>query len=378
MNIIDRYKNQRVSQFIHYRNRPQGEPQYRVENCHRLKAKRSHQVSLRKKEGAVRANYGDIQSCGSVHACTVCASTISERRCQYVQAAIDAWKNLCCESCVYLVTFTTPHYIFQPLCVVLGIQDQAFRIMRQQPQKGRYKVFRTIMTEMGCIGTITGRDGTFGANGWHPHRHELVMGLDSDLDQIQEWRYDLVRAFRIAFEKAGGHIADRSAFERHAVQIDQIHDKDDGFTRISHYITDIDKEKWTIAKETTKGIVKMGKNGNITPFGMLEAIRQGSEHSALYSAKFFEHARTMHGKKQLWPSPGLNKILGLESWKSDSEIMKENAAGNHYAFLTDDEWNQINHLDIRGEILTLTENRNEFEFMAELDHLLKTYHKKYA
>lgn len=379
MNIIDRYKNQRVSQVIHYQNRAQGEQQYRVENCHRLKTKRAHQVSLRKKEGSARANYGDIQTCGSVHACTVCASVISERRCQFVQAAIDSWRNLCCESSVYLVTFTTPHYIFQNLRDVLDIQDRAFRIMRKQPQKRvPYKVWSTIMSEMGFIGSISARETTFGGNGWHPHRHELVFGLKADLEDIQGWRSDLVRAFAIAFEKAGGCIKDPAAFHRRSVKIDQIHEQDNGYNRVSHYLTDIEGEKWTIAQETTKGAVKVGKKGNITPFGMLEAIRQGAEYSRLYSAKFFEFARTMHGKKQLWPTPGLNKILSLGSWKPDSEIIKESAAGHHYAFLSDYEWNQINQLDIRGEILAMTENKNEFEFMTELNNLLKTYHQECA
>jgi hypothetical protein len=379
MNIIHRYKNQRVSQEIHFRNRPKGERQYRVENCHRLKRNRSHQVSLRKKAGATRAHYGDLQTCGSVHACAVCASIISERRCQYVQAAIDSWKNLCCESSVYLFTFTTPHYIFQPLVDVLGVQDQAFRIMRKQPQKRvPYKVWSTIMDEMGVVGSISARETTFGLNGWHPHRHELVMGLTASVDQVSGWRSDLSRAFAIAFEKAGGRITDPVSFHRRAVRIDQIHQDDDGFTRVSHYMTEIQGDTWTLAQETTKGAVKTGKNGNITPFGMLDAIRLGASHSGLYSLKFWEFVQTMHGKKQLWPTPGLNALLGLGDWKSDSEVLKESSAGNHYSFLTDQEWEQINQLDIRGEILTLTENRNEFEFMTELDHLLKSYKKECA
>lgn len=372
MNIINRFKNQRISQLIHLTNRLPNAREHRVENCYRLKSKRSHSVSLRKKDGAQKAHYGDLQTCGSVWVCPVDASIISSRREVQVQESINLWRSIGCgDNVVAMITWTTPHYIYQPLSQVLEIQDRAMRIMKKQPQRGLYEVYRTIMEKMCSVGAYTGRELTFGENGWHPHRHDVHFIVRANKSQLKRWRFSLAVAWAIAFQKAGGIIEDMQAFMLRSVRIDQIND-DDGFTRVSKYITTVEGDTWTLAQEATKGIVKMGKNGNITPFGMLEAIRQGATHSRLYSAKFWEYSQTMHGKKQFFPTPGLSRFLGVDN-KTDSELMKENDSGNHYAFLTDDQWEEINALEIRGEVLAQTEYLNEFEFMDELEKLLQAY-----
>jgi len=370
--IINRFKNQRVSQLIHLRNRIIKSLPDRVENCHRLKSNFSHSVSLRKKEGAKKAHYGDLQTCGSVWACPVCASIISERRCQVVQESCDIWRNRDCQNSISMITWTTPHNIKQPLSEVLQVQDQAMRIMKQQPQRNLYPVYRTIIKEMCSVGNYTGRENTFGQkNGWHPHRHDLHFMVRANISQLKKWRHALAIAWAIAFLKAGGDIDNFEAFCSRSVRIDQIN-PDDGYDRISKYITTVEGESWSLAREATKGIVKLGKNGNITPFGMLKAIRQGDPHSRLYSAKFWEYAQTMKGKKQFFPTPGLSKFLGVEN-KTDAEILKENGAADHYAFLTPGQWYDINALEIKGEVLAITEHLNEFEFMDELDKLIRAY-----
>ncbi len=233
------------------------------------------------------------------------------------------------------------------------------------------------MAEMCSVGAYTGRENTFGPeNGWHPHRHDLHFMIRANNSELKKWRYSLAVAWAVAFLKAGGEIHNMQAFLDRSVRIDQIND-DEGFTRISRYITTVEGESWTLAKEATKGIVKTGKNGNITPFGMLEAIRHGSPYSRLYSAKFWEYAQTMKGKKQFFPTPGLSRLLRVDH-KTDEELMKESDAGNHYAFLTDNQWKDINTLDIKGEVLAITEHLNEFEFMDELDKLIQAYQASHA
>lgn len=384
MNIIDRFKNQRVSQLIHLKNRPSGAREHRVENCYRLKSscfhldaqsleafKHGFSIVLKKKPESQKAYYYNLQTCGSVWVCPVCSSILSERRCIQCQESIDRWRSMGCDNVVAMITWTTPHYIYQPLSQVLEVQDKAMKIMKNQPQRNLYEVYKTTMEKMCSVGAYTGRELTFGENGWHPHRHDVHFIVRANKSQLKRWRFALAVAWAIAFQKAGGIIEDMQSFLFRSVRIDQIND-DDGFTRISKYITTVEGDTWTLAKEATKGIVKTGKNGNITPFGMLEAIRQGSTHSRLYSAKFWEYAQTMKGKKQFFPTRGLAKFLGVDH-KTDSEIMKESKTGNHYAFLTDDQWDEINALDIRGEVLAQTEHLNEFEFMDELDKLIQAY-----
>lgn len=371
MNIKDRFKNQRVSQLIHLKNQKKGAPPARVQNCCRLKTKTSPHVTLKKRPESKKAHYNGLQTCGSVWACPVDAAIISERRCIDTQTSFDTWRDYDPCNVVTMATYTTPHYIFQSLAEVLGLQDKAIRIMKNQPQRGRYKVWRTIMEEMASIGSYTGRELSFGFNGWHPHRHEVLFNIKSVQKHLETWRFELAHAFSIAFRKAGGEINDWCSFMERSVCLDQITD-DNGFQKIASYITKIEGDTWTLAREATKGIVKTAKNGNITPFGMLEAIRQGHKHSGLYSHKFYEYAMTMHGKKQFFPSHGLKKFLNI-NWKTDEEICKESDAGNHYAFILENDWQQILDFDIRGEIIELTEGRNEFEFMRDMEALLKEY-----
>lgn len=80
----------------------------------------------------------------------------------------------------------------------------------------------------------------------------------------------------------------------------------------------------------------------------------------------------MKGKKQFFPTPGLTLILRVNH-KTDEELMKESETGNLYAFLTDNQWNDINELNIKGEILAITEHLNKFEFMDELEKLIQAY-----
>ncbi len=368
MDIIHRFKAQRISQLIHFKNRKKGKKPARIENCFRLKTQYSHQVTLRKKNKSDKAHYSDLQTCGSVWACPVCSSIISERRKNHLQSAIDIWREKDQCNVVIMITFTTPHYLFQSLADVLKIQDKAIRIMKKQPQRGKYKVWRTIMDELCSIGSFTGREVTFGQNGWHPHRHECHFAVKSSIEDLRLYRSDISKAFAIAFEKAGGVIRDYSAFHNRAVRIDQIIDND-GFDRISSYVTKVEGESWTLAHEATKGMSKLSKNGNITPFGMLDAIRHGDKKSQLYQSKFYEYCQAMHGKKQFFPTNGLNTFLGLQ-WLSDGDIMNQNDSLCRYAYISDQNWNIILEFGLRGDILELTIGRDEFDFSLELDFFL--------
>jgi len=248
--------------------------------------------------------------------------------------------------------------------------------MQQQPQRSGYKVWRTIMDEMQMVGYFTGREMTFGLNGWHPHRHTVYFTLIATQEQLKQWQNELTQAFFFAFQKAGGLCQNAKAFFDRAVRLDQIND-DDGYNRIASYVTTVEGDTWTLSREATKGIVKSAKNGNITPFGMLQAIRDGHELSRFYSAKFYEYASTMKGKRQFFPSPGLRNILRMD-WKTDEEIVQELKGGNIYASLSDPIWKEINFLDIKGEIIELSKLENESQFMIEVERYLSEINQKTA
>ncbi len=384
MNIIDKFKNQRVAQDIHRSRRAADDKSSRLEYCS-LHSRRSpygisSPVVLKKKSGAKYAHYSGLHVCGSVWVCPVCSSIISQHRKKEMQDNIDSWRTISPDNVCLLITFTTPHKLSDSLFDVITLQDKAIRIMKQQPQKRvKYKVWRSIRNDIKSVGSFTSREVTDGRSGWHPHRHELYFNVrlsDDDLKQVID---DLVTAFEIAFLKAGGVIENIDAFRTHSVKVDQIID-DESFNRVSAYMSKFDNDNnWGVADEITKGVMKTAKNGNITPFGMLDAIRCGDERSDYYKRRFWEYSQTMKGKKQLFPSPGLKNILGV-CHKEDSEIMEdlESIEDLLYADITK-YWNDIKKCGLRGSVLELTKDTSKDEFMPLLIELIdKELEKSYA
>lgn len=247
--------------------------------------------------------------------------------------------------------------------------------MKNQPiKKSGYKRYKGIIQDIGSIGDFTGRELTWGTkNGWHPHRHVLFFCKIQNVAQLRRLHHDVTIAWALAFIKAGGRIRNMNHFQQRSVRVDQITD-DDGYMRISRYITTVEGETWTLAKEATKGIVKTAKNGNITPFGMLEGVRQADPLSGLYIKKFNEYSTTMKGKKQFFGSPGLAKKLGIKN-VSDEDILSEKKTGNHYFFFTDFEWHIITENELRGEIIKLSEGVNDFEFIGLFENYIKDFKK---
>jgi hypothetical protein len=371
VDIIERYKCQRVSQLIHLANRENKSKPFRVENCHRLRTGKAIGVDLKKKPEDLRAHYFGLQTCGSVWVCPVCASYISEARCKQVQESIENWRNRSVCNSVIMVTWTTPHYLHQKLEDVLELQDSAIKNMKNQRERTKkFKTYKSIMSEMCAIGSYTGREVTFGRNGWHPHRHELFFVPVASERNLKVWRIELTLAFMTACEKVGLEIKDLGAFFKRGVCISQVNE-DDGYTRIAKYLTTVEGKNWTAAQELTKGNCKGGKNGNITPFGMLNAVMEGSIHSRLYSYKFHEYALAMHGKKQFFPTPGLAKFLRVDH-KTDQEIVEDSLQGVDYAKLDLEDWEMILNMNIRGEVLSMTEKSPE-EFHFQLDEMLREF-----
>ena len=68
---------------------------------------------------------------------------------------------------VVMVTFTFPHKSWQSLGDLLARQADAFKRLR----KGR--PWDTMKADRGFKGLIRSLEVTHGANGWHPHTHEL-------------------------------------------------------------------------------------------------------------------------------------------------------------------------------------------------------------
>ena len=76
--------------------------------------------------------------------------------------------------------------------------------------------------------------------------------------------------------------------------------------------------KWGLEEEVTKGHLKKGLNGSLTPFDLLRGCSTNNHYKALFK----EFADVFKGKQQLVWSKGLKELLGIKQ-VTDEELIEE-------------------------------------------------------
>lgn len=114
-----------------------------------------------------------LQRCHSVHACPVCSAAIAKRRGDEVAAGIKAFlAEDPANRSVVMLTMTIRHKSSDLLKDGMrGLSSTWSAMTSDKAYKGkdgikaRYKV----------AGVVWGQEVTHGSNGWHPHRHALML-----------------------------------------------------------------------------------------------------------------------------------------------------------------------------------------------------------
>lgn len=288
------------------------------------------------------AFYGDVATCGSVWACPVCATIIQNRRRPEVQQLVDWAYDQGYQ--VTMLTFTFPHKAFDRLKFMLNSQADAFTRLR----KGNsWDLFRK---RFGFVGLVRSLENTHGANGWHPHTHEIWITKDLTPVARGDFEAFVKRRWKMACIKAGllddTNKAQVFAFDLHAVDV-----RYDVST--SDYLVKQDNSrKWGVDREMTAQVAKVAPDGvtpTVHPHEFL--IRQSEGDDARYR----EYVTGMHGKRQLYWSQGLKDLCGLKDI-SDEEISKEHTEkADLLAHLTDGQWNVVRGNDALAELLDAAE-----------------------
>ena len=123
-----------------------------------------------------KAFYSGLRVCGSVWACPVCASKISERRKVEVQAGMavakaKGWK-------VVLVTLTVSHNTYSDVAMLAEMVPKAFSKL----WNGRAGI--ELRESLGLKGYVRALETTIGKNGFHPHL-QVLMFIDPNLTTQQ-------------------------------------------------------------------------------------------------------------------------------------------------------------------------------------------------
>ena len=273
-------------------------PQERVCNCLKKRIDKTKPRDIKYNEERKKAHYSNVQRCGSVWTCPVCAKQITEKKRSELEKGVDVWKNKH-NGCLQLLTLTFSHSVGQPLRFSIEGLKKAYKIFLETTK------VKQIFKLLGVHHKIRSFELTYGQNGWHPHFHVLLFtdrmyrGTDLQTELTQLWIKSCVKAGLNAPSMQHGL------------------DLRDG-TYAEKYVS-----KWGIEQEMTKGHIKQGRNGSYTPFDLLQySIADATINNRTAKSLYQEYGIATKGARQLVWSRGLKTLLGIEE-KTDEELAQE-------------------------------------------------------
>lgn len=322
-------------------------PKERVCNCLKKRIDKSKNVDVMFNKKREKAHYSNIQRCGSIWTCPVCAANISEKRKVEVKKAIDG--HMATGGGVYLLTLTVPHYSSTCLNSLLnGLKKATKRFFNGT------RATKAMWQKYGKMGHIKALEVTHGNNGWHPHYH-IILFLDNPIpdgtnitDLSVEWR----NSCRLSNMQMPSM--------EHGVDL-----KDASYA--SQYVS-----KWGIEHEVTKSHIKQGRVGSLTPWDMLKysMIEGHPEYSERMAKLFQEFAICFKGKRQLVWSRGLKALYAIDE-KTDEELAEETEQeSNHVMDIELFLWTLIKRHYKRSDFLSLVEYDQKHQTNTAIEFLI--------
>jgi len=280
----------------------------------------------------------------------MCSARITEGRRRELERAVDRHREG--GGLVLLVTQTFSHGRSDDLCAAW---DALGRARQRFARSAAVKKFRELV---GFVGRVACREVTYGANGWHPHAHELLFvagGLTAE--RCAELERELAAEWRASCAVVG-----LSCSLEHGFKL--------SLTQAAAYVA-----KWGLDAELTKWQLKHGRADleralelgpdagerrltGLTPFDLLR-IYAGAlyPHSALEltrpraAALFAQYAEAVVGTAQLHWSRGLKALLEVTEL-TDTELAERDETDEHLiGTLTAHEWFVLVHRRCQVEFL---------------------------
>jgi hypothetical protein len=247
-----------------------------------------------------KMHWGNVQRCGSIWTCPVCAKQITEKRREELLIANRKWSAM--GNYLYMITLTNSHNVTHDLNYLKLSQRKAMTRFF----KGRKAEF--LMSWLGKKYHITNYEVTYGSNGWHPHHHILIFSDQYlGISKFSELEIELKKHWINCCRLSGLPLPSME----HGLDL-----QDGTFT--ANYIS-----KWGLEYEMTKGHIKKGRKESYTPFDLLQkSIDDSLIYSRTSSSLFQEFAIAFKGARQLSWSRGLKKLFGLND-VDDQQIVDD-------------------------------------------------------
>ena len=230
-------------------------------------------------------HFENLETCGSVWVCPICAGKIAARR--KVEIAKVLAGHAAAGGRAYMVTLTMPHHRFQA-CGTLRVAIAA--AWRKVKQGNRWQRARE---RFGWLGDIRALEVTHGEYGWHPHLHVLVLfepGTTAiTAEAFGAWLFEV---WAVAIAGLGFGRCSPEAF-----RFEPVTDSGAG-----DYVA-----KWGITDELTGSQGKSARGGR-TPWQLLANAADGDDAAA---ALFRHYGKAMKGARQLTWSRALRERYGF-------------------------------------------------------------------
>ena len=304
-------------------------------------------VTVRDNAGV--AHYTGLATCGSIWACPVCSAKIRNERATEIATATANWDRA--GNSVVMVTLTFPHDMGMRLAKLLPVVADGWRSLisgrawagtpaRSVPARPskrggmlparHYPARPGVRDQLGIVGTIRSIEVTHGQAGWHPHAHVLVY-LAGDLDAERIARLTLYFRDRWAAWITGQGY--RVPHERHGVDVSVCRSAYEAGAYIAKT-----QEGRSPGNELARSDLKHGRDGNRTPFEILDGFRWTGDVIDLHLWQEYETATKGH-QAITW-SKGLREILSVET-RTDEEIAAAEVGGDDVALIPVGVWKRI-------------------------------------
>jgi len=239
------------------------------------------------------AHYRGLLRCGSVWECPVCAMQIRAERADELKRAVQFWGP----ANVAMLSLTVRHGLGDDLRETRrGLAEAFQRFIRGKPW-GRF------CEKFGLAHHVRAVEVTHGAHGWHPHLHALLF-LETplsaeELEAATAWFHD---RWRNCVSRALGP---EFVPNEHGVDLRE--------SKRADYLA---KFSFELVDPGTK----RGRGVNRTPLEIAKSASSGKcvDDEILWVA----YCEGMRGAKMLTWSRGLRADVGLDTEKSDEEIVE--------------------------------------------------------
>jgi hypothetical protein len=322
-------------------------PEHRVSKCLRVTQSNSKPLTVFKSNKYDTISVSNVQTCGSVWDCPVCAAKITERRRAEANKAIEAHKAA--GGSISFVTRTAPHTKHDSLVSLRNQFRDSDRFLKQHRQ---YKKMRCSFNVEGDIKVFEITVNWL--NGWHLHVHEVIFHAPDAFEgaavSTNPAYVEFLKNFESSYYDLWQDAAVKAGFDEptkaHGLQVQNGDFAADYVTKYGIEPT----SKWGVDSELTKAHIKKAQKG-YSPWDLIRLYRDTLDERLVPIIQ--EYAHSMHGQQQLIWSTGLKKQFGIGEVSDEELADRHEDDAEELGVLSPVQWKFIVKNDLRIEFYLL-------------------------